>query len=129
MFYKILKVTADFEGFRDLESFVRKGEFPGCNSDKLLIIVSEFFENVVEHTERIRGNRLVFRFFCRNSPGILISYNSSFGFYTGKFSRNGVYFKEVSGRFGGIGTLIIKNLVRNVFYLFLFCKRFIFVII
>lgn len=129
MFCKTLSVTPDSEGFRNLETFIFGGAFSCCSREKLLIIMSELFENIVEHTGTIKRNRLVFRFFCRNNLWVLISYSAGFGFYIGRFGRKRVYFKDDAGRFGGIGTLLIKNLVHGIFYLFLFCQRFVFVIV
>lgn len=129
MFFKTISVTADSQGFRNLEAFILGRDFTGYKSEKLLIVTSELFENIVEHTGKIKQNRLVFRFLCKNPMGILISYGAGFGFYMGNFLGNGIYFKDGAGRFGGIGTLLVKNLVHRVFYLFLFCQRFVFVIV
>lgn len=129
MFCRTLSVTPDSRGFRILENFILEGAFSGCSREKLLIVMSELFENIVEHTGAIKRNRLVFRFFTRSSLWVLISYSAGFGFYIGRFDGNRVYFKDNAGRLGGIGTSLIKNLVHRIFYLFLFCQRFVFVIV
>ena len=110
MFFKTISVTADSQGFRNLEAFILGRDFTGYKSEKLLIVTSELFENIVEHTDKIKQNRLVFRFLCRNPMGILISYGAGFGFYMGNFLGKGIYFKDDAGRFGGIGTLLVKRI-------------------
>jgi len=101
----------------DIEDFLFGiHELTPVERDRLLIITSEIFDNILTHSENL-GTWIKIRVYKNTSLSVVFLFRSSNFENLANLARaNRVYYDSASKRYRGLGLTMCKNLTRSIRY-------------
>lgn len=112
-----LEVDCDLEHISQVENFILSlDKFTNMEKNKLMIVCTEVFENIIHHTRKLKSN-VVLRIRKNKSISVLFYYKSMrFDVFVSRIKDSKLYYDSKEKRYRGMGIRMCYNISQSIHY-------------